>query len=244
MNTWTCLLQAPTVQRVLATRNRDQATLASGNNILYLETETERILFDTGNGVPDDFGFGGQLVANLEAQGIARGSITRILLSHAHTDHIGGVLLNGGDTLAFPSATVHISRAEFDYWMGEGPPFSDSDLAPDILDGQIAFIPPVLEMVCPRMTSVSDRAEFEPNHRIAQHMDTYRLRNLAPTQAMHAPPHSTPRAPMQCSHSDVIPPFPPECRDALLCRAARVPSGANTDAYVTRPTTDSPLTAH
>ena len=141
-----CTLQLPLVQRVLASRNRNQPTITSGNNILYIETETDRILFDTGNGVPN-FGAGGQLFPNLEAQGITRESITRVLLSHAHSDHIGGLLLDDRTTLAFPSATVHIARVEYDYWLGGGPPFTDSDLAADVIARQAASIAPVLELV-------------------------------------------------------------------------------------------------
>ena len=163
----------------MASRNRDQPTIDIGNNILYLETETERILFDTGNGVPNDDGFGGQLVANLEAQGIARESITRILLSHAHIDHISGVLLNGGDTLAFPSATVHISRAEFDYWMGEGPPLSDSDVDADMLANDIATIPPILELVCLSLQSIKS------SHWVCVRRTTAMARRWTPFDFLH-----------------------------------------------------------
>eukprot|EP00892_Ulva_mutabilis_P001414 jgi/Ulvmu1/11273/UM073_0045.1 len=140
-------LEIPLVRRILASRNRDQPFIASGNNILYLETETDRILFDTGNGPDSAFGVEGQLISNLEAQGIPRESITRVLLSHAHSDHIGGLLLDGNSTLAFPSATIHISRVEFDYWLGGDPPFSDSDLSPEMIGSQEASIAPVLEQI-------------------------------------------------------------------------------------------------
>lgn len=93
------------------------------------------------------FGAPGQLVGTLEAQGIGRETVTRVLLSHAHSDHLAGLLLDGNATLAFPGASVHMARAEFDYWMGAGPPFSDSDLGPERIAGQEASIAPVLEQV-------------------------------------------------------------------------------------------------
>lgn len=65
-----------------------------------------------------DAGAGGQmdtqnlLVASLAAAGFQPGDITDILISHAHGDHIGG-LVNAESGLVFPNAAIRMSAAEW-----------------------------------------------------------------------------------------------------------------------------------
>ena len=55
----------------------------------------------------------------LAAQGIAPEQISLVLLSHAHADHIGG-LLDGSGRPAFPNARIVIARQEFEFWHDSG----------------------------------------------------------------------------------------------------------------------------
>ena len=121
------LLQAPLVVRALERRNFPSDPVAVGNNILYLETDSERIIFDTGNGLAGDEG-AGFLLASLKAQGIPADTITHVLITHGHPDHVSGLVLNG--TMAFPGATVYVSRVEFDYWMA----LQEDSVAADIFE--------------------------------------------------------------------------------------------------------------
>ena len=41
------------------------------------------------------------------------------MFSHAHIDHIGGVVNSGGKVL-FPNAQFYIAQSDFDYWTDEG----------------------------------------------------------------------------------------------------------------------------
>eukprot|EP00892_Ulva_mutabilis_P001413 jgi/Ulvmu1/11272/UM073_0044.1 len=107
--------QAPLVIRALERRNLPTDIISVGNNILYLETNSERIIFDTGNGPGGEAT--GFLLPSLEAQGIPADSITHVLLTHGHPDHVSGLVLDSNGTQAFPSATVYVSRVEFEYWM-------------------------------------------------------------------------------------------------------------------------------
>lgn len=113
------------------------------------------MLIDTGNGPSPLAGEDpGRLVAVLAAEGIPRASITHVLLTHAHPDHIGGLVVSPDTTeLAFPNATVYMSRAEARYWRGDGASFDDSDIPLVFFD--TFFLPgtlPVLEKV--RLTAV------------------------------------------------------------------------------------------
>lgn len=67
------------------------------------------LLFDTGAGAAAPTT--GLLPASLAKAGVAPGDITDVFISHAHGDHVGGLVANGA--LAFPAATIHLSAPEW-----------------------------------------------------------------------------------------------------------------------------------
>jgi glyoxylase-like metal-dependent hydrolase (beta-lactamase superfamily II) len=86
------------------------------SNILLVDTGRQKILIDTGAGSLMG-ATAGRLVANLATLGIRPTDIDRIIITHAHGDHIGG--LTNGKELAFPKAKYYISRLEWEAWMGD-----------------------------------------------------------------------------------------------------------------------------
>jgi glyoxylase-like metal-dependent hydrolase (beta-lactamase superfamily II) len=83
---------------------------------LLVKSADRVLLFDTGAGT--NFGPGaGKLAASLAAAGVDPASVTDIFISHAHGDHIGG-LVNSQGALAFPNAKVHLSAPEWKYLSG------------------------------------------------------------------------------------------------------------------------------
>jgi glyoxylase-like metal-dependent hydrolase (beta-lactamase superfamily II) len=83
---------------------------------LLVRTADRVMLFDTGAGT--NFGAGaGKLSASMAAAGVAPATVTDIFISHAHGDHVGG-LLNAAGALAFPNATIHISAPEWAFLKG------------------------------------------------------------------------------------------------------------------------------
>jgi glyoxylase-like metal-dependent hydrolase (beta-lactamase superfamily II) len=84
---------------------------------LLVKAADRVLLFDAGAG--SVFGPGaGQLSTSLAAAGIDPASVTDIFISHAHGDHVGG-LVNAQGGLAFPNAAIHLSKPEWTY-MSEG----------------------------------------------------------------------------------------------------------------------------
>jgi len=83
-------------------------------NVNLLEIGDRKILFDVGAGknfLPSL----GELQSALEAANVDTGSITDVVFTHAHPDHIWGIF-DDFDDLLMPDATYHISRAEWDFW--------------------------------------------------------------------------------------------------------------------------------
>jgi len=68
-------------------------------------------------GTAECFGPGlGQVLDNLQAAGVDPGEIDDVLLTHAHPDHLCGILDRSGK-VAYPNATVWLSQADADYWL-------------------------------------------------------------------------------------------------------------------------------
>jgi glyoxylase-like metal-dependent hydrolase (beta-lactamase superfamily II) len=81
---------------------------------LLVEDGDRVLLFDTGAGNAA-FAKAGRLVAALAAAGHAPADVTDIFISHAHGDHIGG-LVNAAGAPVFASATIHVSAPEWAAW--------------------------------------------------------------------------------------------------------------------------------
>lgn len=95
----------------------DQQPMAFSLNILLIKKDEKYILFDTGNGLGKNENVG-KLLEQMQASNIPANLITDIILTHAHGDHIGGILLPNGN-FAFKNANYYIGQKEFDFWMKE-----------------------------------------------------------------------------------------------------------------------------
>jgi glyoxylase-like metal-dependent hydrolase (beta-lactamase superfamily II) len=73
---------------------------------LLVRNGARTMLFDTGLGAGK-----GQLMQSLKTAGVDPASITDVMISHGHGDHVGGLDADGG--LAFPNAAIRMSEAEW-----------------------------------------------------------------------------------------------------------------------------------
>ena len=87
-------------------------------------TSEDVLLIDTGLGFKNEDGVL-QIHRNLMDNGINPGEVTKVLLSHLHKDHAGGVSCTaaaGDRSLTFPRATYYVQQKELEYAFEKGFP--------------------------------------------------------------------------------------------------------------------------
>ncbi|MDQ6608269.1 MAG: MBL fold metallo-hydrolase, partial [Bacteroidota bacterium] len=85
-------------------------------------TSKDVLLLDTGLGFTDE---GGelQLHKNIKAAGYHPNDVTKVLVSHLHKDHAGGISFGKDHQwLSLPNATYYIHERELDYALQKGLP--------------------------------------------------------------------------------------------------------------------------
>lgn len=99
------------VDALLTANGLPTDTLGLSIQPLLVKMGDRVVLFDTGAG--GQMGTEGKLLTSLTAAGVQPGQVTDILISHAHGDHVGG-LVNGQGQLVFANATIRMTANEWD----------------------------------------------------------------------------------------------------------------------------------
>jgi glyoxylase-like metal-dependent hydrolase (beta-lactamase superfamily II) len=112
--------EAPQVEvlELIASMGQGPDEVRPETNALLIRSGSELVLVDTGAG--SNFGpTAGRLPDTLKAAGIDPATITKVVFTHAHADHIGGTTV-ASDQLRYPNATYYIGAVEHDFWMDPG----------------------------------------------------------------------------------------------------------------------------
>ena len=146
-------------EAIVARLNGADNVADAQSNIPLISTENDVILIDVGAGTrfkPSE----GQLERNLESLEMRASDVTKIVISHAHPDHIWGMIREDG-TLRFSDAHYYISRAEWDFWMGEKASALPEEAQPFVTGARQD-----LEAIADRVTFVEDGDEIVPGLRV------------------------------------------------------------------------------
>ena len=93
-------------------------------NAVMVRSGGKTILIDAGLGSDPNLRLprAGQLIKRLAAAGIDLASVTDLVLTHLHMDHIGGLLVDGVKEQLRKDLRIHVAAAEVKFW--EAPDFS------------------------------------------------------------------------------------------------------------------------
>ncbi len=107
------------IDEILVANFLDKDNFEVEQNALVVNTGEKLILIDTGMGFRKVYGpRSGRLLANLRAAGINPALIDVVALSHAHPDHVWGLVGEDGKP-NFPNAQIYITQADLEYWTDE-----------------------------------------------------------------------------------------------------------------------------
>jgi glyoxylase-like metal-dependent hydrolase (beta-lactamase superfamily II) len=97
-------------------------------NVVVVRSGSQTVLIDAGLGLDPDLNLprAGQLIKRLEGAGIDLGSVTDVVLTHMHMDHIGGLLVDGVKDRLRPDLRIHVAAAEVEFW--DSPDFSHTNM--------------------------------------------------------------------------------------------------------------------
>ncbi len=105
-----------TLDGVVKALHEDPHMLDAAVQAFLVNTGKQLILVDAGAGTWFGGGAYGHLVGNLRSAGYTPEEVDIVLVTHLHSDHVGGLTTDDGKRV-FPNADVYVAKAESDFWL-------------------------------------------------------------------------------------------------------------------------------
>lgn len=141
-------------------------------NAVVVRSGGRTILIDAGLGSDPDLHLprAGQLIKRLEAAGIDLSTVTDVVLTHMHMDHVGGLLVDGVKDRLRPDLRIHVAAAEVAFW--ESPDFSRTAMPPGFPDALRAAAQRFVQEYSGQLQRFDEEQEVAPGvivHRTGGH---------------------------------------------------------------------------
>src|SRR3984893_2159354 len=105
-----------TMDGVVKAHHEDPHMLDVADTGFLVNTGKQLILVDAGAGTWWGGGAMGRLAGSLRSAGYTPDEVDIVLVTHLHSDHIGGLTTQDGKRV-FPNADVFVAKAESDFWL-------------------------------------------------------------------------------------------------------------------------------
>ena len=105
-----------TVDGVVKALHEDPHLLDAADTGFLVNTGKQLVLIDAGSGTWFGGGALGRLVGSLRSAGYTPEEIDLVLVTHMHSDHIGGLTTQDGKRV-FPNAEVYVAKEDSDFWL-------------------------------------------------------------------------------------------------------------------------------
>ena len=131
-------------------------------NVVMVKSGGQTILIDAGLGLDPDLNLprAGQLIRRLESAGIELSTVTDVILTHMHMDHVGGLLVDGVKQRLRPDLRIHVAAAEVKFW--EAPDFTQAFMPPGFPDALRATARRFVDEYRGRLQLFDDEHEVAP----------------------------------------------------------------------------------
>jgi glyoxylase-like metal-dependent hydrolase (beta-lactamase superfamily II) len=154
------------IRAALTARAEDNGQFAFPYNCLLIRAGRRIALVDTGMGAEEARHSGepaGQLMDSLAGSGITADQVDLVIISHAHSDHIGGLTVPAGGRRVpvFTGARHYFWQAEWDFWTSER---GLAQVPEDLADAARMHLPPVRQAGLVEL--VSEETEVLPGVRL------------------------------------------------------------------------------
>ncbi|MDA9548860.1 MULTISPECIES: MBL fold metallo-hydrolase [Bradyrhizobium] len=131
-------------------------------NAVMVRSGDKTILIDAGLGSDPDLHLprAGQLIKRLEAAGIDLSSVTDLVLTHMHMDHVGGLLVDGVKERLRKDLRIHVAAAEVKFW--ESPDFTHTNMPQGFPDALRAAAKQFVKMYGSQIRPFEEQHEVAP----------------------------------------------------------------------------------
>jgi glyoxylase-like metal-dependent hydrolase (beta-lactamase superfamily II) len=105
-----------TLNGVVKALHDDPHVLDAADTGFLVNTGKQLVLVDADSGTWFGGGALGHLAGNLRSAGYTPEQVDLVLVTHLHSDHVGGLTTQDGNRV-FPNAEVYVAKEESDFWL-------------------------------------------------------------------------------------------------------------------------------